>query len=89
MVGEGHHEDLRYAPSEKRQSDGPDRFLAHRMKNDVEQRWQIFREDFALFSELPKAASGHVFTMIKWHYYLTPRNVPERARANNGVTLFH
>ena len=40
MVSEGLDEDLRYAPSEKRLSDGPNEFAAYRMMNDVEQTWQ-------------------------------------------------
>ena len=65
MVGEGLHEDLRQAPSEMQSSDGRNDFLAHRMKNDVEHTWQIFREDFAVLSELSKTDLGHLITTKK------------------------
>ncbi|KAK3271789.1 hypothetical protein CYMTET_19885 [Cymbomonas tetramitiformis] len=55
MVSEGLDEDLRYAPSEKRLSDGPNEFAAYRMMNDVE---QTRAEDFVPLSELSKTALG-------------------------------
>ena len=88
MVSEGLDEDLRYGLRTVRKA------AIWRAKRICsvsydERCGADVAEDFVPLSELSKTALGQVFTMKKWDYYLTPSDVPERARVMQLLGLQH